>query len=370
MKATDKTLAIFLHGTGRERSDRHSLKKNVKRGVQAFYREDMIRYFSKLSEGIDLSDFYIDRTYVSRKKLNLTYEDLYSSEQHILVLDGPGAKAHLPKIYKHMMPGDFDIGSMHNPISLGKSSFWGKITGAGWDENVAYALAIIERTYDQIPNGKRYLARINMLGWSRGGVTALMLANALSRHPKFKNVEVNIMAADPVNGPVGLEPDHYTLPPNVKNFSAIIKSTAANFGFSPLHKSQLRVLNPQVTQVEYFFMYGNHSMTADFVLDKSGNTIVEDPALVLCYDFAYKFLQKNGTEFSPIAKKQIALTPQEKLNCYAKVMMNRAHYQKQGKVIYNRRSQEYLTGVAANFVNKEHQDLERQRCAPWGAEGA
>lgn len=74
--------------------------------------------------------------------------------------------------------------------------------------------------------------RVNLVGWSRGGVSCHMLANAMLADPALKNIPVNIFAIDPVPGPLNFQNDKVTLGPNVKEYVAFYAQDERSKGFS------------------------------------------------------------------------------------------------------------------------------------------
>lgn len=62
--------------------------------------------------------------------------------------------------------------------------------------------------------------RVNLLGWSRGGISCHMLANAMSRDAALKHIPVNIFAIDPVPGIGNFQENRVKLESNVKEYIA------------------------------------------------------------------------------------------------------------------------------------------------------
>ncbi|BDA75144.1 hypothetical protein RIVM261_033190 [Rivularia sp. IAM M-261] len=199
-----------------------------------------------------------------------------------IIIDGPGS-GNLQEDDKWVTPGN------HNKTKA-------TLTGAGWEENVAHAVAMIKgnyewsrskltaeevkilqsqgvpidnpqalgpwfwRTYDypnrkvtpqELQMQKAKIMRkgkmpdvVNLIGWSRGGVTCHMLANAIYNDPALRNIRVNIFAIDPVPGIGNFQAHRTSIPANIDNYVAVYARDERSFGFSPSvpsFPSQMRV---------------------------------------------------------------------------------------------------------------------------------
>lgn len=60
--------------------------------------------------------------------------------------------------------------------------------------------------------------QMNLVGWGRGGVSCHMFANAMKTDGLLRDIPVNILAIDPVVGPLSYEPIQTTLPDNVSEY--------------------------------------------------------------------------------------------------------------------------------------------------------
>lgn len=74
--------------------------------------------------------------------------------------------------------------------------------------------------------------QVNLVGWSRGGVSCIMLANAMLADIALKHIPVNIFAIDPVPGLLNFQKEKTTLGNNVKNYIAFYARDERSFGFS------------------------------------------------------------------------------------------------------------------------------------------
>ena len=74
--------------------------------------------------------------------------------------------------------------------------------------------------------------QVNLVGWSRGGITCHMLANAMLADSQLKDIPVNIFAIDPVPGPLNFQPEKVTLGKNVKEYVGFYAKDERSKGFT------------------------------------------------------------------------------------------------------------------------------------------
>ena len=137
-----------------------------------------------------------------------------------LVLHGPVAA-----IYK---PRDFH----DNFFASQRYSFSaGQLMGSGVEENIQHAImhlkgitknpALETQMVEQGQN-IRQVGRLVVIGWSRGAVTAIKFARDLYKDPDLKELDVHLLAIDPVPGmgniSLGLWKNIFHLYPNVKHY--------------------------------------------------------------------------------------------------------------------------------------------------------
>jgi hypothetical protein len=117
----------------------------------------------------------------------------------------------------------------------------GKISGQGWDENVQRTVNIIQEL--QFGHGQS-ITVVNMVGWSRGAVTCMRIANAM--YEVFKTeIKCNIVAVDPVAGAeAGLEmADTQVLEANVERYVGFLAMHEMRTTFKPQDWSRIRAPN-------------------------------------------------------------------------------------------------------------------------------
>jgi hypothetical protein len=182
----------------------------------------------------------------------------------------------------------------------------GRLFGIGWDDNVARAADMVQGLV--FDHGRKPLC-INMVGWSRGAVTCLRIANLLFDVFHYE-IPLNILAADPVPGGKNLRsPDMVTIPPNVRNYLAIIALDDDRANFQPTDRDEMVCLAPPTTHpvprgvvipppnVHFLPLPGNHSC----IVGGFGKIGEVDPGSRAVADLVrhigFKFLSHHGTIF-------------------------------------------------------------------------
>lgn len=74
--------------------------------------------------------------------------------------------------------------------------------------------------------------QVNLVGWSRGGISCHMLANAMYADPALRQIAVNIFAIDPVPGPTNFQREKVTLQKNVKQYVGFYARDERSKGFA------------------------------------------------------------------------------------------------------------------------------------------
>ena len=227
------------------------------------------------------------------------------------------------------------------------------ITGHGWDHNVIHSVETIRNLTE---NGVA-IRRINMLGWSRGAVTCLRVANWLERK-LGENFEVNIFAVDPVAGVnLGIDMwDTRTVPKSVKKYVGILAMNERRGDFLPQDGDRL-FRDANASQIAFLPFPGDHQT----VVTEQDGEIPEVNQMVR--DLARRFLVHCGTRFS-VSHGQ--LPPRDCCELYA-AMKQKAHkYKSIGKGIdrgmyggtvkrkVRTHVQEYIGADSQFFVNDHH----------------
>ncbi len=200
----------------------------------------------------------------------LANNDLGREFAHWIAVDGPGS-GNLQDDNLFVEPG-------------GYFNWTGQLFGRGWEENVRHVLQVIKgesswqrtelseqeylrlkgagvpvpdpsstaswfwRTYDyghrhptpqqlqeriiSIFRKPRIPAQVNLIGWSRGGISCHMLANAMAQDPVLRHIPVNIFAIDPVPGVGNVQSERVTLAENVKEYVGFYSRDERSKGFA------------------------------------------------------------------------------------------------------------------------------------------
>lgn len=275
-----------------------------------------------------------------------TVANLYARtlSNQAFITDGVGSGTFTPNF----------IGGRANPG--GATKLGGLIFGYGIDSNIQSALSEIRRLKPQ---------KVNMCGWSRGGVTCTKISSAMFRDPELRRIPVSIFAIDPVPGSTGPAGDHVwrqiELTRNVRNYYVVFAQHDSRAPFAPTY--------PDIggtTNVTVEIMPGDHSAIA---MEKGK---LPDAARVV-YDLAKRFLQQHGTGFA----SRDLLTASELINRYAKVQIDFLQYRAKAKADPGWLRKKLGTGTATRtikddsgtvvgqmrvervgfFVNEHHRDL-------------
>lgn len=280
-----------------------------------------------------------------------------------IIVDGPGS-GNIQEAQKWVPAGNY-------------MDIRGKLNGNGWEENVQHAVAVliggdyeertkqtrseksllrkagvgvqeVERTgtisrrlfgdtkevkHDfrarispqalqqkkiEILRKKKPITHVNVIGWSRGGVTCHMFANALAQTRGWSHIPVNIFACDPVPGAGNFDTHRIRLGSNVANYVAIYASDERSMGFAP-------VLPSLSSKTEYFIttMPGRHgTLVGNAAIDgSSGVNTFFGPGKVT-RDLAERFLRSWGTNL----KKTLNLSEFEILKQYEQMLADAPSY--------------------------------------------
>lgn len=239
--------------------------------------------------------------------------------------------------------------------ALQSSKHRGLAFGEGMDDNIRHAMAAMANKWPDL-NGHT----VNMVGWSRGAVTCIRMANWIQEF-FGKGVSVNIFAVDPVaGGDLGEEvADTYTIPSVVKHFVGLICMDDKRGGFKPQDIRRLKLENPQGTQLALLPMPGSHDTPVKLGKDPDFAEVAEVSRYI-----AYKFLKDRGTSFRDQETVYGAAQLAER---YASTKGKAAGYGKLGKRGIGKAAMggiirrdvhtdlhRYISGHTAYFVNEHH----------------
>lgn len=276
---------------------------------------------------------------------------------HWIAVDGPGS-GNLQDDELFVEPG-------------GYFNWSGQLFGRGWEENVSHVLNVIKgesnwqrtkltedaytrlkdagvpipdasataswfwRTYDygdrhptsqelqeqiiKIFREPRLPTQVNLVGWSRGGISCHMLANAMAEDPDLKDIPVNIFAIDPVPGVGNVQTERVSLAGNVREYVGFYSRDERSKGFACV----IPAVDPG-TRMCIYPMPGRHATlvgnaSADGASD--GKVLVE-PGLIVRH-FAEVCLTRWGVELD----KCLALDDNQLMQHHLAMAAADEHYQ-------------------------------------------
>ncbi len=227
-------------------------------------------------------------SFMGRRAVGEEYRDY-------LILDGVGGKPS-GKNNPNPMAGTFNWASRgkeakgKTPLELGggrtKGATAANISGHGVEDNARHALVVL----GDLPT---LPTTVNMVGWSRGAVTALVIANML--WDIFSQVRVNIFAFDPVAGQDAGRGESESalsrrkIPPSVTNYVGLLATGENRKTFSPQDLSRVIIQNPPSSNVLFLPFPGKHS-TAPQNNDPKAMDVTN-----IAWTLVHRFFQQMGT---------------------------------------------------------------------------
>lgn len=287
-----------------------------------------------------------------------------------LQVDGPGS-GNLQESEKWVASGNY-------------SQTRGQLQGAGWEENVAHAIAVLkgvttegrathtkkeikklraagvgeykapgilwgERTLYhelhpritpqalqmkriEIMGASKVFDHVNVIGWSRGGVTCHMFANAMAQDPDLVNIPVNIFACDPVPGAGKFQQHRYDLSrANVATYVGMFATDERSQGFTPVLPSLPTRTNRFITTIpgRHATLVGNAALDGSGGAGADGVNGLVGPGQVT-RDLAERFLTRWGTTLS----NKLNLSEVDVLKHYDKMIGDEGTYTAMHNVSY------------------------------------
>ncbi|MCG7497884.1 hypothetical protein MHO82_13520 [Vibrio sp. Of7-15] len=173
------------------------------------------------------------------------------------------------------------------------------------------------------------ITQVNMVGWSRGGVSCFELANRMRKDPKLKHIPVNIFACDPVPGGMNAFTDYKTLGANVKQIVCVFAEDERSLAF----KARMPRLN-KATKYYTTFMPGRHGTlvgNAHTSGGKKGNELLTGPGIIT-RDFMEKVLTGWGSRLKQ--STMLNLSKESILERYQQIQTNHEYYEAQHGITY------------------------------------
>ena len=247
------------------------------------------------------------------------------------------------------------ITALGGGIALSTSSGRGNILGEGMDDNIRHAMAAMGNKWTDF-NGQT----VNMVGWSRGAITAIRAANWIQEF-YGSGVNVNIFAFDPVaGGDLGTSSaDTYTIPSVVKNFVGLLAMDEKRGGFRPQDINRFVIENRDATKFALLPIPGAHDTQV-----KLGKSAEYPEVAQIGRYMGYKFLQSLGSTFKSTETMYSAVdlcekyaSTKGKLKGYAKLGKKGIKQQMQGGLTTRDVATEldrYMSHSTAYFINEHH----------------
>lgn len=110
-----------------------------------------------------------------------------------------------------------------------EGSFWARLYDYGDRSPTPQQLQ--QQIVNQFRKAGKIPSQVNLVGWSRGGISCHMLANEMFEDPALKHIPVNIFAIDPVPGPFNFQSNRVTLNENVHEYVGFYARDERSMGF-------------------------------------------------------------------------------------------------------------------------------------------
>jgi hypothetical protein len=217
-----------------------------------------------------------------------------------------------------------------NPLSIAKDT----AEGLGMDYNVGCLMTYLASQEGQ--KGPGLPDKINMVGWSRGAVTCIKMANAIQDQYGTK-IEVNIFAIDPVPGPGNFTDDAVRVPTCVKRCTTIIMENGQSTGFTA---SRLFLGSNNSTNAKIYPFPGSHGSCV-----QSRDQIPNEPMHVI-YFLAEKFLAKCGTPVKAVHN----YTDRDLIELYGKMVKDTPKYM----ALTQDKGRRLLAGTQSYYIMNNH----------------
>ncbi len=308
-------------------------------------------------------------SYMGRRATGTEYENY-------LILDGVGGKPK-GKDNPNPMAGTFNWADRNKSakggtsIEMGgglavKSALKANLAGHGVEDNARHAVVAVANLR-QLPD------TINLVGWSRGAITCLVIANLLydptTTEGLFRSIDVNIFAIDPVAGmEVGVGKDSESrrlIPPTVKNYVGILATGENRTTFKPQDLSRVQV-SDKSSNVMFLPFPGKHSTVAQDN-DPKGIEVSN-----ICFSLAHRFFANFGTVQTERSK---VMSNSSMLESYSTILVQWKQYSKIkqkglmqfaiGKGFGKRevaKNLEQYTKHSDYFINEHHRLLFESMC--------
>lgn len=233
----------------------------------------------------------------------------------------------------------------------------------------------------KLSRNKDPITTLNIVGWSRGAITAIMLANLISATKDTKRndpeynalkslVNINIIAYDPVPGMNNFQTSRTALPGLVKTFVAFYARDDRSYGFTPVVPKPF----DRTTNMVLLTLPGKHTTLVGKTLNIKGKRDLHLPPLDTAVDAALKapyevarilseeYLMSWGT---PIACDR-RINNEQVLMGHYEVMTKEesiAQYKRErgmsllGVRQANVKTRQYVNGLSPGYINTRYENL-------------
>ncbi|NWA82735.1 hypothetical protein [Pseudomonas sp. D2002] len=173
--------------------------------------------------------------------------------------------------------------------------------------------------------------QVNLVGWSRGGISCHMLANAMLNDSVLKTVPVNIFAVDPVPGLLNFQDSRVKLGCNVKEYVAFYARDERSLGFACVVPEC-----DKTTKVHIYPMPGRHATLVGNAAANGdqGAKVYAEPGQIVRH-FAEVCLTRWGVRL----EKKLNLSPAHINEQLAKIKADLGGYVKMRSTVYTTSTQ-------------------------------
>lgn len=173
--------------------------------------------------------------------------------------------------------------------------------------------------------------QVNLVGWSRGGISCHMLANAMLNDSALKHIPVNIFAVDPVPGLLNFQGNRVTLGSNVKEYVAFYARDERSLGFA--------CVVPEfdtATQVHLYPLPGRHATLVGNAAanGNQGTKVYAEPGQIVRH-FAETCLTRWGVRL----EKKLTLSADQINNLLKKIENDLSGYVAMRRTVYTTSTQ-------------------------------
>jgi hypothetical protein len=169
-------------------------------------------------------------------------------------------------------------------------------------------------------------AKVNLVGWSRGGISCHMLANAMAKDPALQHIAVNIFAIDPVPGPLNFQHERVSLGKNVREYVGFYARDERSKGFACV----IPKTDP-ATKVSIFPMAGRH---ATLVGNAAANGSSGPAALPEAGQLTRHYAEICLTRWGVALNKKLDLSAAKISDLHQRIVLNEAAFTAMRKFSY------------------------------------